>query len=129
VSLGLPNSSKIAEKSGIASDAYQGWFQKVDNALILTGVMTPGNMIISDGGNSGSDGGPVPVGGITQLTGPVTAGPGSGSQASTITPTGVVAGSYTDASITVNAAGQVTAASSGSSITAGSALTLMLMGG
>jgi hypothetical protein len=53
-------------------------------------------------------------GGITQLTGPVTAGPGVGAQATTITPTGVAPGTYGDATnvaqVTVNAAGQVTAA-------------------
>jgi hypothetical protein len=45
---------------------------------------------------------------ITALTGPVTA-TGPGSAAATITPTGVTAGSY-NGPITVNAAGQVTAA-------------------
>jgi hypothetical protein len=50
--------------------------------------------------------------GITTLTGPVTAS-GSGSVVSTITPTGVTATSYIGANITVNAAGQITAATSG----------------
>jgi hypothetical protein len=53
-------------------------------------------------------------GGITQLTGPVTAGPGTGSQPTTITATGVTPGSYTSTNLTVNAAGQITAASNGS---------------
>lgn len=45
--------------------------------------------------------------GMTALTGPVTA-MGPGSAASTITPTGVTAGTYSGAAITVNAAGQIT---------------------
>ena len=50
--------------------------------------------------------------GITALTGPVTAS-GSGSVATTITATGVTAGSYVGTNLTVNAAGQITAASTG----------------
>ncbi len=85
MSLGLPLSSKFVDtKTGQASADVKGWLQRVDNALILTGPVTDGHIIVSDGGNNAGDGGPVPVGGITQLTGDVTAGPGSGSQAATI---------------------------------------------
>jgi hypothetical protein len=52
-------------------------------------------------------------GGITQLTGDVTAGPGSGSQAATLATVNSNVGSFTNASVTVNAKGLVTAASSG----------------
>jgi hypothetical protein len=52
-------------------------------------------------------------GGTVTLTGPVT-GSGTGTVATTITPTGVTAGSYTNPNITINAAGQISAASNGS---------------
>ena len=50
-----------------------------------------------------------PSGGISALTGPVTAS-GLGSVATTITPTGVTPGTYLNVAFTVNAAGQVVAA-------------------
>jgi hypothetical protein len=53
--------------------------------------------------------------GITQLTGDVTAGPGTGSQAATLATVNPDVGSFTSANITVNAKGQVTAASNGTS--------------
>lgn len=51
--------------------------------------------------------------GITQLTGDVTAGPGSGSQVATLANTTVDAGDYHHASITVDSAGRITDAADG----------------
>jgi hypothetical protein len=53
------------------------------------------------------------VSGITQLTGDVTAGPGSGSQAATLASTSVTPGTYTYATVTFDAKGRATSASDG----------------
>lgn len=94
------NFSVVAPSAIVIED--EGLVQVQDNALLL---------ILSDAASDDTDSG---SGGITQLTGDVTAGPGSGSQAATLATVNSNVGSFTKASVTVNAKGLVTAASSGS---------------
>ena len=71
-------------------------------------------------------------GGITQLTGDATAGPGSGSQPLTLAASGATAGTYGDAShvpqLTVNAKGLITSASAVALVRTG-AIVVVIDGG
>ncbi len=66
MSLGLPSSAKIIDKvSGLANAAWQGWFQKLDRALMIPDGLTTGDVIVYAGNNTGEGGGPPAVGTVT----------------------------------------------------------------
>lgn len=78
--------------------------QLIAGTNVTLNTATPGQIIISSNDTDT---------GITQLTGDVTAGPGSGTQSATLATVNGSVGSFTNASITVNGKGLITAASSG----------------
>lgn len=81
----------------------------------VTTITCPGGDFVSALGASGVFTCGTPSGSaINQLTGDVTAGPGSGSQAATLATVNGNVGSFTGADITVNAKGLITAAANGS---------------
>lgn len=103
--------------NGIAFVPVSGGGGGVSSLNSLTGALTlaaGSNITITpSGGNTltiASTGG---GSGITQLTGDVTAGPGSGSEVATLATVNSDVGSFTNVNITVNAKGLITAASSG----------------
>ncbi len=109
--LGTGNDADLPDPVALDALLYTlatGFFyaQDVKTLYVLNRTTVQWDVVPIVGGGGGG-------GGITELTGDVTAGPGAGSQVATLATVNANVGTFTYSTVTVNAKGLVTAASSG----------------
>lgn len=86
---------------------------KTNNLWVAIPIGEPGTALVVDEAGDSLTWQTLPDAGITELTGAVLAGPGSGTQEATLSTTGVTPGTYDLATIEVTEDGRIVAAASG----------------